>query len=163
MEFFQWRLSSLPLPSPKIFHQHYRFIICLKISISLKVQFQFWIVFSSITKHLFLQFIKSFHVACLCLSIKQLLISWLSFSNFLQWLKLTSDDVKEQIYKLAKKGLTPSQIGKDYKPLLNGDKPSFSDCNTIIIPSTCIKQHAKRTQMFLMSLCSLWVPLRALG
>uniref|UniRef100_A0A2K6SW46 Small ribosomal subunit protein uS15 N-terminal domain-containing protein n=1 Tax=Saimiri boliviensis boliviensis TaxID=39432 RepID=A0A2K6SW46_SAIBB len=26
------------------------------------------------------------------------------------WLKLTSDDVKEQIYKLAKKGLTPSQI-----------------------------------------------------
>ncbi|XP_029207176.1 small ribosomal subunit protein uS15 [Acropora muricata] len=27
------------------------------------------------------------------------------------WLKLTSDDVKEQIYKLAKKGLTPSQIG----------------------------------------------------
>ena len=29
----------------------------------------------------------------------------------LQWLKLTSDDVKEQIHKLAKKGLTPSQIG----------------------------------------------------
>uniref|UniRef100_F7DS56 Small ribosomal subunit protein uS15 n=1 Tax=Equus caballus TaxID=9796 RepID=F7DS56_HORSE len=28
-----------------------------------------------------------------------------------RWLKLTSDDVKEQIYKLAKKGLTPSQIG----------------------------------------------------
>uniref|UniRef100_A0A2K6CQW8 Small ribosomal subunit protein uS15 N-terminal domain-containing protein n=1 Tax=Macaca nemestrina TaxID=9545 RepID=A0A2K6CQW8_MACNE len=28
------------------------------------------------------------------------------------WLKLTSDDVKEQIYKLAKKGLTPSQIGE---------------------------------------------------
>uniref|UniRef100_A0A8C0ZWZ7 Small ribosomal subunit protein uS15 N-terminal domain-containing protein n=1 Tax=Castor canadensis TaxID=51338 RepID=A0A8C0ZWZ7_CASCN len=27
------------------------------------------------------------------------------------WLKLTSDDMKEQIYKLAKKGLTPSQIG----------------------------------------------------
>ncbi|KAI4589254.1 hypothetical protein MJG53_003662 [Ovis ammon polii x Ovis aries] len=27
------------------------------------------------------------------------------------WLKLTSDDVKEQIYKLAKKGLTLSQIG----------------------------------------------------
>uniref|UniRef100_A0A8D0NJH5 Small ribosomal subunit protein uS15 N-terminal domain-containing protein n=1 Tax=Sus scrofa TaxID=9823 RepID=A0A8D0NJH5_PIG len=27
------------------------------------------------------------------------------------WLKLTSDNVKEQIYKLAKKGLTPSQIG----------------------------------------------------
>uniref|UniRef100_A0A2K5LL90 Small ribosomal subunit protein uS15 N-terminal domain-containing protein n=1 Tax=Cercocebus atys TaxID=9531 RepID=A0A2K5LL90_CERAT len=30
------------------------------------------------------------------------------------WLKLTSDDVKEQIYKLAKKGLTPSQIGCIY-------------------------------------------------
>merc|ERR1712217_286833 len=27
------------------------------------------------------------------------------------WLKLTSDDVKEQIVKLSKKGLTPSQIG----------------------------------------------------
>ena len=27
------------------------------------------------------------------------------------WLKLSPDDVKEQIYKLAKKGLTPSQIG----------------------------------------------------
>ncbi|XP_041067736.1 40S ribosomal protein S13-like [Carcharodon carcharias] len=27
------------------------------------------------------------------------------------WLKLTSNDVKEQIYKLAKKRLTPSQIG----------------------------------------------------
>uniref|UniRef100_A0A2K5RY63 Small ribosomal subunit protein uS15 N-terminal domain-containing protein n=1 Tax=Cebus imitator TaxID=2715852 RepID=A0A2K5RY63_CEBIM len=26
------------------------------------------------------------------------------------WLKLTSDDMKEQIYKLAKKALTPSQI-----------------------------------------------------
>lgn len=28
------------------------------------------------------------------------------------WLKLTADDVKEQIFKLGKKGLTPSQIGK---------------------------------------------------
>merc|ERR1712183_1263470 len=28
-----------------------------------------------------------------------------------QWLKTTSDEVKDQIYKLAKKGLTPSQIG----------------------------------------------------
>ncbi|XP_078491441.1 small ribosomal subunit protein uS15 [Ciona intestinalis] len=27
------------------------------------------------------------------------------------WLKLSSEDVKEQIYKLAKKGLRPSQIG----------------------------------------------------
>merc|ERR1712211_131437 len=28
-----------------------------------------------------------------------------------QWMKMTSDEVKEQIVKLAKKGLTPSQIG----------------------------------------------------
>jgi small subunit ribosomal protein S13e len=28
-----------------------------------------------------------------------------------QWLKLSTDEVKDQIYKLAKKGLTPSQIG----------------------------------------------------
>merc|ERR1711893_163358 len=28
-----------------------------------------------------------------------------------QWMKLSSADVKEQIFKLAKKGLTPSQIG----------------------------------------------------
>src|ERR1043165_768956 len=27
------------------------------------------------------------------------------------WLKTTPDDVREQIFKLAKKGLTPSQIG----------------------------------------------------
>ncbi|VDO79019.1 unnamed protein product [Soboliphyme baturini] len=33
------------------------------------------------------------------------------------WLKISSDDVKEQIFKLAKKGLRPSQIGvilRDY-------------------------------------------------
>ncbi|CAH6792989.1 Rps13 [Phodopus roborovskii] len=34
------------------------------------------------------------------------------------WLKLTSDDVKEQIYKLAKKGLTPSQIGECWQSQL---------------------------------------------
>ena len=28
-----------------------------------------------------------------------------------QWLKQNSDEIKEQIYKLAKKGLYPSQIG----------------------------------------------------
>ncbi len=28
------------------------------------------------------------------------------------WLKLSAEDVKEQIYKLSKKGLSPSQIGK---------------------------------------------------
>merc|ERR1712036_198214 len=31
--------------------------------------------------------------------------------NVPTWLKLSSGDVKEQIFKLAKKGLTPSQIG----------------------------------------------------
>ena len=34
-----------------------------------------------------------------------------SVNLFKQWLKLSSDDVTEQIVKLAKKGLTPSQIG----------------------------------------------------
>nr|ALS04910.1 40S ribosomal protein S13 [Pseudodiaptomus poplesia] len=28
-----------------------------------------------------------------------------------QWMKMTGDEVKDQIFKLAKKGLTPSQIG----------------------------------------------------
>lgn len=28
------------------------------------------------------------------------------------WQKLSVEEVKEQIYKLARKGLTPSQIGK---------------------------------------------------
>ena len=28
-----------------------------------------------------------------------------------QWMKMSSDEVKDQIFKLAKKGLTPSQIG----------------------------------------------------
>uniref|UniRef100_A0A4X2KLG8 Small ribosomal subunit protein uS15 N-terminal domain-containing protein n=1 Tax=Vombatus ursinus TaxID=29139 RepID=A0A4X2KLG8_VOMUR len=32
------------------------------------------------------------------------------------WQKLTSHDVKEHIYKLAKKGLTPSQIEECYTP-----------------------------------------------
>lgn len=27
------------------------------------------------------------------------------------WLRLTSDDEKEQVYKVAEKGLTPSQMG----------------------------------------------------
>ena len=33
------------------------------------------------------------------------------FRSVPQWLKITSDEVKDQIFKLAKKGLTPSQIG----------------------------------------------------
>ncbi len=31
------------------------------------------------------------------------------------WLKLTSEDVKDQIFKLSKKGLTPSQIGLSFE------------------------------------------------
>ena len=40
-------------------------------------------------------------------------IRLLSLFFSFQWLKLSSEDVKEQIFKLAKKGLTPSQIGKE--------------------------------------------------
>lgn len=34
----------------------------------------------------------------------------------LQWLKnlFTADDVKDQIYKLSRKGLTPSKIGESF-------------------------------------------------
>lgn len=32
--------------------------------------------------------------------------------KWLQWLKQSSDEIKEQIFKLAKKGLYPSQIGE---------------------------------------------------
>uniref|UniRef100_A0A2K5PF19 Small ribosomal subunit protein uS15 N-terminal domain-containing protein n=1 Tax=Cebus imitator TaxID=2715852 RepID=A0A2K5PF19_CEBIM len=45
------------------------------------------------------------------------------------WLKLTSDDVKEQIYKLAKKGLTPSQIGVDFE--FECHKPTFLICSLL--------------------------------
>ena len=41
-----------------------------------------------------------------------LIFMYLLLCLLYQWLKLTADDVKEQIYKLAKKGLTPSQIGQ---------------------------------------------------
>lgn len=34
------------------------------------------------------------------------------------WLKLTPEDCKELIYKLAKKGHTPSQIGKSFLCIL---------------------------------------------
>ncbi|KAF3825043.1 hypothetical protein GH733_005677 [Mirounga leonina] len=37
------------------------------------------------------------------------------------WLKLASADVKEQIYKLAKKGRTPSQIELSSQLELGGD------------------------------------------
>ncbi|OWK04633.1 hypothetical protein Celaphus_00002134 [Cervus elaphus hippelaphus] len=41
------------------------------------------------------------------------------------WLKLTSDDVKEQIYKLAKKGLTPSQIVQAGGPSANAGRTAL--------------------------------------
>lgn len=37
------------------------------------------------------------------------------------WLKLTADDVKEQIFKLGKKGLTPSQIGTYFSHIFPDD------------------------------------------
>ena len=39
-------------------------------------------------------------------------LCWLDLVKLVfQWQKLTADEVKETIYKLSKKGLTPSQIG----------------------------------------------------
>uniref|UniRef100_A0A8C0D9R3 Small ribosomal subunit protein uS15 N-terminal domain-containing protein n=1 Tax=Balaenoptera musculus TaxID=9771 RepID=A0A8C0D9R3_BALMU len=49
------------------------------------------------------------------------------------WLKLTSDDVKEQIYKLAKKGLTPSQIAQCFFLLMKCiDQPHVSYFNELL-------------------------------
>ena len=39
------------------------------------------------------------------------------FDFFFQWLKLSSSDVEEQIVKLARKGLMPSQIGEYYNKI----------------------------------------------
>ncbi|XP_039328187.1 small ribosomal subunit protein uS15-like [Saimiri boliviensis] len=49
------------------------------------------------------------------------------------WLKLTSDDVKEQIYKLAKKGLTPSQIGMILRDSHGVTQVGFVTGNKILI------------------------------
>lgn len=76
MEFLKWRLiftSAFPHDISLALWVYYM----LKTSVSLKLQFQFLIVVSGITKRLFLPFIKSFHVACLL--IKQLLNSWAFF------------------------------------------------------------------------------------
>lgn len=51
------------------------------------------------------------------------------------WLKLNADDVKEQIKKLGKKGMTPSQIGIILRDshgvaqvrFVNGNKVGVSD------------------------------------
>ncbi|EDM14868.1 rCG49992 [Rattus norvegicus] len=52
----------------------------------------------------------------------------------LTWLKLTTDNVKEQIYKLAKKGLPVSQIGVcDPKRVTWYGTGPFCDCNMLRI------------------------------
>ncbi|XP_058135468.1 small ribosomal subunit protein uS15-like [Dasypus novemcinctus] len=51
-------------------------------------------------------------MGCLHVPGKGLSLSALLYHHSIPtWLKLTPDDVKEQIYKLAKKGPTPSQVG----------------------------------------------------
>ncbi|KAH0521127.1 40S ribosomal protein S13 [Microtus ochrogaster] len=54
------------------------------------------------------------------------------------WLKLKSDDVKEQIYKLAQKGLTPSQIG------LAPDLPE--DLYHLIKKAVAVQKHLERNR-----------------
>ena len=54
-----------------------------------------------------------FSLSILCVSVRVYLPYRRSVPT---WLKLSCDDVQEQIYKLAKKGLTPSQIGKHFEP-----------------------------------------------
>ena len=53
---------------------------------------------------------------------------------FLQWLKLSSDDVKEQIFKLAKKGLTPSQIGELFQSYHSSNLHLISER----VPFSCV-------------------------
>ena len=54
-----------------------------------------------------------------------------------QWLKLTSDEVKDQIFKLAKKGLTPSQIG-----VILRDSHGVAQVSN----ATCIAKHLCRPE-----------------
>jgi len=70
--------------------------------------------------------------------------------NFLlQWLKLTSDDVKEQIYKLAKKGLTPSQIGYEFLKALFAFCKNFVVCVwSLMLMCICVLQKHPRNQYF---------------
>merc|ERR1712004_827555 len=61
------------------------------------------------------------------------------------WLKLTSDEVKEQIFKLAKKGMTPSQIGVILKAKgLAPDLPE--DIYHLIKKAVSIRKHLKKSQ-----------------
>merc|ERR1712242_134272 len=62
-----------------------------------------------------------------------------------QWLKLTSDEVKDQIFKLAKKGLTPSQIGVILKG--KGMAPELpEDCYYLIKKAVSIRKHLERNR-----------------
>merc|ERR1712012_1317192 len=48
------------------------------------------------------------------------------------WLKKTSEDVKEQIYKYAKKGLTPSKIGVELRDQFGVAQVRFVTGNKIL-------------------------------
>merc|ERR1712121_613654 len=48
------------------------------------------------------------------------------------WLKLTSEDVQDQIFKLAKKGLKPSQIGVILRDSHGGGRVRFVTGNKIL-------------------------------
>ena len=56
------------------------------------------------------------------------------------WLKLSCDDVQEQIYKLAKKGLTPSQIGKHLYNLLELVSVLLG-----VVPLACLQSTCQRS------------------
>ncbi|XP_043322732.1 40S ribosomal protein S13-like [Cervus elaphus] len=62
------------------------------------------------------------------------------------WLKLTSDDVKEQIYKLAKKGLTPSQIGVILRDSHGVAQVRFVTGNKILRKAVAVRKHLERNR-----------------
>merc|ERR1719397_1612342 len=60
-------------------------------------------------------------------------------------MKMTSDEVKDQIFKLAKKGLTPSQIGVILKSkALAPDLPE--DMYFLIKKAVSIRKHLERSR-----------------
>ncbi|KOB65262.1 Ribosomal protein S13 [Operophtera brumata] len=65
------------------------------------------------------------------------------------WLKLTADDVKEQIFKLGKKGLTPSQIGKKILRIMKamGLAPDLpEDLYYLIKKAVAMRKHLERNR-----------------